>query len=395
MHKYISAYSAVAALQPEHPLITFRPHALARAVRPFVEDFAATSLFAVKTNPDEHVLRALWEHGIRHFDAASLHEVALIHGLFPDASIYFMHTVKSPHAIREAYFRYGVRHFSLDCHEELEKILTATDHADDLGLHVRIAFDNSHAAIALDRKFGIAPEEAIALIHATRAVADHMGVCFHVGSQCMHPDAYRHAIRTAIALVNEAAITLDSFDVGGGFPSIYPGMTPPPMQRYFDAIHEETHDFLSMHKNCQLLAEPGRALVAESASTIVRVDMRKGNFLYINDGTYGTLFDAGTPGFVFPTRLLRSPQSATLEAFQLYGPTCDSMDVMKGPFMLPEDIRTGDYIEVGQLGAYGRTMATHFNGFAPSHQLLVLEDEPLMSMHTTIEPMRKQHERSA
>ena len=380
MRSYISPDSAVKHLQPEQAIITYRPHALERAVDTFLSGFAGHVMFAVKTNPDEHVLKGLWAAGVRRFDAASLHEVAMVRGLFPEADIYFMHTVKSRFAIREAYTRYGVRHFSLDSAEELAKILEETGQATDLGLHVRIAIPNTYAELALTDKFGATLDVAPALLASVRAAAAHAGVCFHVGSQCMHPDAYRLAIKLAKQVVKQSGVRIDSFDVGGGFPSIYPGMTPPDMQSYFDAIHDATRDVLKEH-GCELLAEPGRALVAESGSVIVRIEARKGDFLYLNDGTYGALFDAGVPKFIFPARLLGREGAEEEKGFSFYGPTCDTMDFMKGPFMLPADVREGDYLEIGQLGAYGRTMATRFNGFALANHPIVLRDEPLMTLY--------------
>lgn len=349
--------------------------------------FRGKILYAVKTNPDEHVLRDLYAAGVRYFDVASLHEVGLVHGLFPEAELYFMHPVKSRNAIREAYFTYGVRHFSLDSHDELEKIVAETKqpdgrNADDLALHVRLAIPNTYAELALTEKFGIALEQAPALLKAVRAAAAHAGVCFHVGSQCMHPDAYKLAIKLAKQVIKQAAVKIDSFDVGGGFPSIYPGMTPPAMGDFFRAIHDATRDLVKQHR-CELLCEPGRALVAESGAVVVRVEARKGNHLYINDGTYGSLFDAGTPRFLFPCRLVsRKESSDELAGFSFFGPTCDSLDTMKGPFFLPADIKEGDYIEVGQLGAYGRTMATRFNGFSLASRVVAVKDEPLMSLYS-------------
>lgn len=388
MRSYTSPDSAVKHLQPENPVVIYRPHALKRAVDTFLQGFRGDVMFAVKTNPEEHVLKDLWANGIRRFDAASLHEVAMVRGLFPEAEIYFMHTVKSRKAIREAYYTYGVRHFSLDCQDELGKILSETGYADDLGLHVRLAIPNTYAELALTDKFGAPQAEAARLLHNVRAVAAHAGVCFHVGSQCMHPDAYKLAIKLAKQVVKASGVRIDSFDVGGGFPSVYPGMTPPPMQDYFAAIHEATRDIVRQH-GCRLLAEPGRALVAESGSVLVRVELRKGNFLYINDGTYGSLFDAGQPKWLYPCRVLNRKTTDDLEGFSLYGPTCDTMDFMKGPFMLPADVKEGDYFEVGQLGAYGRTMATRFNGFAPASQVVAVKDAPLMSHYAPLAPVRE------
>lgn len=198
----------------------------------------------------------------------------------------------------------------------------------------------------------------------------------------MNPDAYRIAIRMCRTVLDDLPTRPTYFNVGGGFPSIYPGLTPPDLRLYFDAIHEAFSQ-LPHHDSMTLLAEPGRALVAESGSVLVRVDMRRGDTLYINDGTYGSLFDAGHIGFVFPTRLhrssLRVPKPET--SFRFYGPTCDSMDVMQGPFMLPDDVQEGDYIEIGQLGAYGCTMATQFNGFTQDPVLYSVSDDPLLSLY--------------
>lgn len=389
MRSYNSPDSAVKHLQPENPVILYRPHALKRSVSMFLDGFKGDVMYAVKTNPDEHVLKDLWAHGVRRFDAASLHEVAMVRGMFPDAEIYFMHTVKSRKAIREAYTTYGVRHFSLDSQDELGKILAETGYADDLGLHVRLAIPNSYAELALTDKFGAAQSDAVQLLRDVRAVAMSAGVCFHVGSQCMHPDAYKLAIKLAKQVVKASGIRIDTFDVGGGFPSVYPGMTPPPMKDYFTAIHEATRDIVRQH-GCRLLAEPGRALVAESGSVLVRVELRKGNFLYINDGTYGSLFDAGQPKWLYPCKLLnRKAATDEVEGFSFYGPTCDTMDFMKGPFMLPADIKEGDYIEIGQLGAYGRTMATRFNGFAPANAPVAVKDEPLISHYAPLAEPRE------
>ena len=139
---------------------------------------------------------------------------------------------------------------------------------------------------------------------------------------------------------------------------------------------------LPVGDTCEFWAEPGRALVAESASTLVRVELRRGERLYINDGTYGSLFDAGVPGFIFPARAIRAVGrlSPALTPYTFYGPTCDGMDFMKGPFLLPEDMREGDYIEIGQTGAYGCTMRTKFNGFH-SDATALLTDAPLLTLY--------------
>lgn len=365
-----------------NPVFAFRPAALKQAARTFLDRFEGEVLYAVKTNPEHHVTSSIYQCGVRSFDVASLEEVRRMRGQFPDAKLYFMHPVKARHAIREAYHLYGVRHFSLDSAEELQKILEETDHAPDLGLHMRITIPNTYAELNLSEKFGINLQEAPGLLRKMRKNARELGVCFHVGSQCMHPDAYRIAMRMVAKVMDQAKVKIEYFNVGGGFPSIYPGMIPPPLEEYFNAIHEE-FDRVRAGRAITLLCEPGRAIVAESTSVIVRVELRKGDILYINDGAYGCLFDAGTPKFIFPVRLLREPgpDSNDLLPFSFYGPTCDSLDFMKGPFYLPKDVREGDYIEIGQIGAYGRTLATGFNGFYHEAGYIEVSDAPLMSMY--------------
>ncbi len=368
------------------PVFAFRPTTLKAAARFFLDQFQGDILYAVKTNPEPHITGALLECGVRSFDVASLQEVQRIRAIYPDAVLYYMHPVKSRHSIREAYHTYGVRHFSLDCPEELTKILEETNHADDLGLHMRVAIPNTYAELNLSEKFGINLQDAPAFLQQLRAVAREVGVCFHVGSQCMHPDAYRIAMRMVGKVVEQSEVKVNYFNVGGGFPSVYPGMVPPPLSEYFNAIHEEFAG-IKGHDQMTLLCEPGRAIVAESTSVIVRVDMRKGNTLYINDGAYGSLFDAATPKFIFPVRLLndkRQMDASELQPFSFYGPTCDSLDFMKGPFYLPETVSEGDYIEIGQIGAYGRTLATGFNGFGHAAGVVEVSDAPLMSMYSHV-----------
>jgi len=154
-----------------------------------------------------------------------------------------------------------------------------------------------------------------------------------------------------------------------------------------DFFSQIKHAFsnLPISANCSLLAEPGRALVAESESLIVKVNGRKGHHLYINDGIFGNLFEGSQiySRFCYPARLLREQyDSSNLEPFSLYGPTCDSADFLPGPFMLPEDIREGDYIELGITGAYRHVLACQFNGFGAYTRIHLL-DEPFPSAFPT------------
>jgi ornithine decarboxylase len=375
--------AAIAEGRPVQPVTLLRPHAARRAARFFVEKFPGRSLYAVKANPSPDLLDILWESGITHYDVASIAEVRLVARTLPEATLCFMHPVKAEEAIEEAYFTHGVRTFSLDTMDELEKIVRATKGASDLNLCVRLRVSSDHSKLSLASKFGAEPGETKALLFAARQAADALGICFHVGSQAMSPAAYAEAMSRVRAAIVEAAVTVDIVDVGGGFPSSYPGMEPPPLEAYFDVIHN-AFESLPVSYSSELWCEPGRALCAEYASVLVRVEKRRGDQLYINDGAYGALFDAAHVGWRFPVKLMREPASDARDmGFSFYGPTCDDLDHMAGPFMLPADVQAGDYIEIGMLGAYGCAMRTGFNGFG-SDLRVVVEDEPMTSLYADV-----------
>ncbi len=380
MHKHHTPLDLVRERSPERPVALLRPDVLAVAARWFRRQFKDDVLYAVKANPSPWVIRTLAKEGICAFDVASVPEIELVAENAPKARMAFMHPVKSRRAISQAYFDHGVRTFALDSHEELAKILDATGQARDLNLIVRLAAPNHASAYPLSGKFGVQPEAAGPLLLAARqATQDLMGVSFHVGSQCMRPTAYQGAMSAASRALVRAGVFADVVDVGGGFPSVYPGMVPPALDDYADSIHRAFAEMM-VHETTELWCEPGRALVAESASVLVKVELRKGDALYLNDGAYGNLFDAAHAKWRFPVRLVRETGSAQpLKAFRFYGPTCDSIDVMPGPFWLPEDIAEGDYIEVGMLGAYGTAMGTRFNGFGKTDAVIV-EDAPMASL---------------
>ncbi|GAA4016187.1 type III PLP-dependent enzyme [Sphingomonas swuensis] len=384
----------IAKLKPVQPVTLLRPHAARAAARFFVEKFPGKSLYAVKANPSPDLLKVLWDGGVTHYDVASIGEVRLVRETLPGATLCFMHPVKAEEAIAEAYHTHGVRTFSLDSLEELDKIVeaTATDGvaASDLNLLVRVRVSSEHSKLSLASKFGAAPSELKALLMATRQASDALGLCFHVGSQAMTPAAYAEAMSRVRDAIVEAAVTVDIVDVGGGFPSSYPGMEPPALETYFAVIHE-SFEKLPISYSAELWCEPGRALCAEYASVLVRVEKRRGDELYINDGAYGTLFDAAHIGWRFPVRLVRDEDSDVRpHGFSFYGPTCDDLDHMVGPFDLPGDVAAGDYIEIGMLGAYGSAMRTGFNGFgSASGWSVIVADAPMASLYgEAAEPAR-------
>jgi ornithine decarboxylase len=384
LHNHHSALGLVRDLKPVEPVTLVRPHAARRAARYFADHFPGTTLYAVKANPSPDLLRVLWDSGVTHYDVASIAEVRLVARALPEATLCFMHPVKAEEAISEAYWTHGVRTFSLDTLEELEKIVRATTGdegpASDLNLLVRLRVSSDHSKLSLAAKFGAEPENVTELLMATRQAADALGICFHVGSQAMTPHAYALAMERVRQAIVSASVTVDIVDVGGGFPSTYPGMEPPALIDYFDVIHRSFEN-LPISYSAELWCEPGRALSAEYSSLIVRVEKRRDNELYINDGAYGALFDAAHVGWRFPVQLLREHDAKGETAFSFYGPTCDDLDHMTGPFMLPDDVEAGDYIEIGMLGAYGCAMRTRFNGFG-ADEVHVVSDEPMDSLYT-------------
>jgi ornithine decarboxylase len=385
LHTYHTPLDLVRDRSPERPVALARPDAVAVAARWFQDKFKGDVFYAVKANPSPWVIETLAKNGVMSFDVASIPEIELVSAHAPGARVAFMHPVKSRSAIAKAYFDHGVRTFAFDTHEELAKIVDATGGAKDLNLMVRLAVQAEGAAYSLSGKFGVDSHNAPALLLAARrATQELMGVSFHVGSQCMRPTAFQAAMTQASRALVRAGVFADVVDVGGGFPSIYPGMVPPDMADYIDSIDRGFAEMM-VHETTELWCEPGRALVAEASSILTKVELKKGDALYLNDGSYGSLFDAAHTKWPFPVKLFRNDDGETREVegqlrpFRFYGPTCDSLDHMPGPFWLPEDVREGDYIEIGMLGAYGVAMNTRFNGFGDAETVEV-RDAPMASM---------------
>jgi ornithine decarboxylase len=383
MQKFKSVEELVKQLRPDKPVYCIRKNSILSASKFFQKKFPGKILYAVKTNPHSEVIKTLIKSGIDQFDVASIEEIKAVKKFNKSAKCSYMHTVKSKESISEAYFKYGIRTFALDTKDELIKIIESTSNAKDLELFVRVAVSNEHAEIDLSKKFGALNSEASGLLRLVKQHSNKIGLSFHVGSQCMHPISYAKGIMEIGNIIKKTKIVPDFINVGGGFPTIYPDLIPQSLDNYLEEIKKNLEN-LKLDNLPEIICEPGRALVAESGSTIVRVNLRKKNKLYINDGTYGTLFDAGTPNIVFPSKMIKDCSnkiiSKKLTAFDFYGPTCDSMDYMKGPFLLPNNIKENDYIELGQLGAYGLTFRTQFNGFY-SDQIYEVEDSPIMTLY--------------
>lgn len=369
--------SVVTGLEPSYPVYCLRPEILQETARRFISLFPGTVLYAVKCNPNPLVLKALYDGGIRHFDTASLAEIAQVAETFTDCASYFMHPVKARPVIKAAHQIYGVRHYVVDHENELRKVLDETG-GEDITVVVRIDTPpDADTLYHLAEKFGCSQDEAVDLLKDADRAGCKTGLAFHVGSQCRNPDAYRKALGLVGSVIEKAGMKLSCVDVGGGFPADYANMKSPPIEDFMEAIREGVKQ-IALCPTTELMAEPGRALVATGSSLLMQVQLRKENRLYVNDGVYGSLSEMVAGGLELPSRLIRAdgePSSET-QAFSLNGPTCDSYDVLPGTFELPADAREGDWIEVDRIGAYSNSNATNFNGFCPETFVEVFDEGP-------------------
>lgn len=362
---YAHARAIAEALRPSYPIYCLDLAGLAAHARQFLDAFPGRVLYAVKCNPYPKILDTLYKTGVRHFDTASLAEIAQVRESYPEAEAYFMNPAKPRAVITTAYEVYNVRHFVVDHPSELDKLLQSVGNARDIVVYVRLKTTETKVLFDLASKFGAPPAEAAALLAAVHAKGLPCGLAFHVGSQCQSAQAYRDALALCAKVMEESGVAIDYLDVGGGFPAHYPGQTIAPLEDYFTAIRDEL-ERMNLPENVVLMCEPGRALVADCCSLLTQVLLRKDDAIYINDGIYGSLSEQALTRIELPMRVirLRGTPSSHSRLFTVYGPTCDSMDVLPAKCALPEDIGEGDWIEIGQLGAYSNAGATRFNGFA-------------------------------
>ena len=370
----LSSINKINLKKLKDPFLIYKPKILKQSVNYFKKNFSGEALYAVKANPSKFVLKKIYELGIRSFDVASINEIKLVKNLFDNSKIYFMNPVKPRHVINEAYHKYGVRDFSLDNDTELHKILESTGSAKDLNLHLRISVPNDSSKINLSKKFGTDGFKSKVLLNKIKNISRKVGVSFHLGSQCINPNAYKIAINKTSSLIRASNLDVDFFNVGGGFPAEYSGLKLQPLTKYFKVIKTEFEKNFKNSKT-KLLSEPGRVLVSKSMSLIVRVDLRKKNILYINDGTHSFLHDAGVHDFIYPVKIFNKEEKSKLKPFSFYGPTCDSNDFMRGPFLLPESINEGDYLQIEEMGAYSLSMKNNFNGFFSTPKIFIDEEK--------------------
>ncbi len=378
MQSFKTARDAAYALRPDQPVYCFMPQMLIRDALTFKSAFPGKTAYAVKTNGEPMVLKTLADAGIDCFDVASPAEFAAVRAVAPKAELFYTHPVKAQSDIRLALETYGIRIMALDHEDEVAKILRIVRGLDldpeEITLLVRLA-SRGHAAYELSKKFGAAPGHAVELVQRIHRVGFKVGLCFHVGSQVEDTDTYERALASAAWVRSRAGVPIAMLDIGGGFPAEYghdPRQKPPPAPDTPALISEVVSEIREWGlDDLPLVAEPGRVIAARSFSLIVRVLLKKGRRIYINDGIWASLSDSWTGKITLPARLLPDPArrkragSSELAAFKVCGATCDSVDILSRPFYLPQYVDTGDWIEIGHIGAYSLALRTRFNGFYP------------------------------
>lgn len=379
MQKFDNAREAALALRPDDPVYCFRPEVLKADAREFMGMFPGKTAYAVKTNGEPMVLKALSEIGVDAFDVASPAEFAAVRGVAPNAEMLYMHPVKAQSDIRLALETYGIRVISLDHEDEITKLTRVVRALDidpgQITVFVRIQTKGS-AAYELSKKFGAGPAAAVELMQRLHRQGYKVGICFHVGSQIEDPDTYERALASADWVRNRCGVPIAGLDVGGGFPAEYghdPNRKKPVMPSLGQLMSRLRGDLNEWgFSDVPLVAEPGRVIVARAFSLIVRVLLRKGRRLYINDGIWASLSDSWTGKITLPARFIPDPairsrngKAENIVPFKVCGATCDSVDILSRPFWLPETVDTGDWIEIGHIGAYSLSLRTRFNGFYP------------------------------
>jgi len=376
--RFANIETIIERLKPAEPVYVLHPGRFQAAAKRFLDHFPGDTLYAVKANPAPLVLDQVWAAGIRHFDTASLPEIEQVRGRFPDAICHFMAPVRQVGVAKAAFDKFGVTDYVVDCDFELDKLLSEVKSPKKLRIFVRIATPLGGALIELSSKFGATQEDGAKLLKRVVESGAAPALTFHVGSQCLSPFSYAQAIEMGRRTAQMAGIELAAMDLGGGFPGPYPGNDVPPYHWYFDTIKEALATFGAAHP--PVLCEPGRALIAEGVSLVTQVILRKGDSLFLNDGVYGSFDELTLPGWTahyrhrvysLDAKNRALPLDGKEKPFRVFGPTCDTLDVLPYPLTLPQNVAPGDFIVFEDMGAYSVAIRTAFNGFFPDNWAVV------------------------
>lgn len=361
---YENVEELLRATNPQKPVYCIYPRVYQDCTKDFLDGFPGRVLYAVKANNDPGVLKQFFEAGVRHFDCASLPEIELVSKVCPGSTMYHMNPVRYEGDARRAQEEYGVRHFVVDHHSGLAPLIDEIDPKNSV-IFARMAVSHESALENLSAKFGAKPENIPALLTAISDTGAEPALAFNVGTGVTDPEAYAYAIGVAKDALEQIPFQVRLLDIGGGFPKSYPGLTVPSLDEYFARIRSAAEE-LNLADNGELLAEPGRALSAPGLSAVTRVLLRKTDRIYLNDGIYGVFWELRFMGhLLYPCRSFRNgtPLAGETKAFKIFGPTCDSTDILPARVALPANIEVGDHIEFGSLGAYSLSGRTNFNGF--------------------------------
>lgn len=363
--------------RPVDPVYCIFPQVYTENAAAFVRGFPGRVLYAVKANDHPYVLRAIHAGGVRHYDCASLPEIAGVREICAESTCYFMTPVRLRGAAAAAQRDYGIRHFMVDHLSGIELLQREIDMSTSV-VFARMAVFHDSAMITLSNRFGAPPEDVPAIMQAIAAAGAEPALAFNVGSSVTSPDAYRHSLKLAAGVLDALPFPVRLLDIGGGFPRAYPGFDVPPLTDYFTAIAKDARQ-LRLSEDADIFAEPGRALAAPGLSAVVEVCLRKENRLFLNDGMYGIFWELRFPGHKrYPVRVFRDGKriAGTTDRFRLFGPTCDSSDELPGDVDLPADVRPGDYLEFGCIGAYSLSGRTSFNGFRSDQVVTIRRGAP-------------------
>ncbi len=365
-----SAAAASVALQPDAPLFCFSAAQLRERALIFLNGFPGETTFAVKANSSPQVIGVLAEAGIKAWDVASVHEMAMVSNIVPKARFHYHNPVKSRREITDAYKNYKCQRYVVDCREELAKIADIVGLAKNIEIAVRFVLPRERASSAHDfsTKFGAPDHICVELLKQVMALGYTPLLTFHPGSQCTEPRNYVRHIEAAARIAKTAGVTISKLNVGGGFPTNYVLSKAPEPQVFFKAIEKAVVKAFGKDNRPALECEPGRGLVATCMSLLTRVKLvcTDGDDIFINDGVYGGLMEyMQVPDLEPPFRVIRDGKiiEGDVKSFKVFGPTCDPLDVLPHRLDILAELHEDDYIEFGSLGAYGLATMTNFNGY--------------------------------
>ncbi|MFV0490575.1 MAG: type III PLP-dependent enzyme [Pseudorhodobacter sp.] len=355
---------ALRMVQPEDPVLFYAPSVLQAAARRFINGFPGMVTYAVKSNPEEQVVEALVAAGLRGFDVASPFEMRLIRRLAPDAALHYNNPVRSRREIAVA-VELGVKSYSVDSVSELAKLVELVP-AEGTEISVRFKLPVGGAAYNFGAKFGATAELAAELLKTVASAGFIPSLTFHPGTQCTEASTWESYLLAAADIARDAGVTIARLNVGGGFPNHRLTAVAPDLEAIFATIEEVTGIAFGADRPI-LICEPGRGLVGDAFSLAARVKaVRDDAHVFLNDGTYGSLFELPMIGVIDRTEVLTpegEKRRGELTNRIVFGPTCDSVDRLPGELALDDGIAEGDFVIFHGMGAYSTVTNTRFNGF--------------------------------